>query len=295
MAQQAKRKPNSLKKGTQAKTGGTQTGLIFAAVSFVVVVAIVATLILVKLGRSTSTAGAASTVASPSLVQAVTNVPNSALAQATVPIGSITLPTPVPNTPVLTSAKKPVILYMGADYCPYCAAQRWPLIIALSKFGTFQNLHTTSSSSSDVYPNTQTFSFYKSSYSSPYIDFQSVEMQTNIASNGSYTTLQTPNPLQSQLYSKYDQPPYSSTATGIPFLDFANQFIDVGPAYSPSILAGLSRSSIAGSLTIPGTVTNSAILPSANLLIATICKVDNYQPGSVCSIPAVKAVIGSLK
>lgn len=295
MAQQIKRKPSASKKGRPSTGRGTQTGLIAASISFVVIVAIVATLILIKINRSASSTTASSGLASPSVVKAITSVPNSSLAQATVPLGSITLPTPITGTPLLTSNGKPVILYMGADYCPYCAAQRWPLIIALSKFGTFKNLHTTSSSSTDVYPNTQTFSFYASTYSSPYIDFQSVEMQTNIPSNGSYTTLQTPTALQNQLFSKYDQPPYAATATGIPFIDFANKYIDSGPAYSPSLLAGLSRSSIAGSLTINGTVTNSAILPSANLLIATICKVDNNQPGSVCSIPAIKTVIANLK
>lgn len=296
MAQQTRRKPNSPKKGGTTSSKGTQTGVIVAAVSLVVVVAVVATFILVKINRgAASTNSSSSGLASASLVQAVTTVPNSSLAQATVPIGSITLPTPINGGQQLSSAGKPVILYMGADYCPYCAAQRWPLIVALSKFGTFKNLHTTSSSSTDVYPNTQTFSFYGSSYSSPYVDFQSVEMQNNVASNGSYTTLQTPTPLQSQLFAKYDQPPYAATATGIPFIDFANQYVDSGPAYSPSVLAGLSRSSIAGSLTIIGTVTNSAILPSANLLIATICKIDNGQPGSVCSIPAVKTVISNLK
>jgi hypothetical protein len=32
------------------------------------------------------------------------------------------------------------MLYIGAEYCPYCAAERWPLVMALSKFGTFSNL-----------------------------------------------------------------------------------------------------------------------------------------------------------
>ena len=294
MAQQVKKKPNSGKKGPASRSG-SQTGIVIAAISLVVIVAVVATLVLVKLNRTTASTNAASSLASPAVVKAVTGVPNSALAAASVPTGSIAMPYKVTGGASFTSGGKPVVLYMGADYCPYCAAERWPLVIALSKFGTFSNLHTTSSSSTDVYPNTQTFSFYGSHYSSPYIDFQSVEMQTNIPSNGSYTTLQTPTALQNQLFSKYDQPPYAATATGIPFIDFANKYIVSGPSYSPSLLSGLSRASIAGSLTITGTVTNQAILPSANLIIATICKIDNNQPASVCSIPAVAAAEASLK
>src|SRR5256885_14415418 len=35
---------------------------------------------------------------------------------------------------------KPEGFYYGAEFCPYCAAQRWPLVIALSRFGTFAGL-----------------------------------------------------------------------------------------------------------------------------------------------------------
>ncbi|MDA8196840.1 MAG: DUF929 family protein [Actinomycetota bacterium] len=279
----------SNRKVVAAKKSGTNRGLLWVTASFVVVAAIIATFVIIKANKSSGSAQATD-LAPASVVNAVTNVPNTLLASATVPTSSIPLPVAVKNTPVLTNNAKPVVLYMGADYCPYCAAQRWPLIVALSKFGTFSNLHTTASSSTDVYPNTQTFSFYGSSYKSNYIDFQAVEMQTNVASSsGGYTTLQTPNAEQQKLFAKYDQPPYAATATGIPFIDFGNQYIESGPAYSPQILQGLSRASIAGSLSITGAVTSQAILASANLIIATVCKIDHNQPGSVCTSPAVVA------
>ncbi len=277
------------RKVTAAKKSGSNRGLLWVTASFVVVAAIIATFVIIKANKSSGSAQATN-LAPASVVNAVTNVPDTLLASATVPTSSIPLPVAVKNTPVLTNNSKPVVLYMGADYCPYCAAQRWPLIVALSKFGTFTNLHTTASSSTDAYPNTQTFSFYGSSYKSNYIDFQSVEMQTNVASSaGGYTTLQNPNATQQKLFAKYDQPPYAATATGIPFIDFGNQYIESGPAYSPQILQGLSRASIAGSLTISGAVTSQAILASANLIISTICKIDHNQPGSVCTSPAVVA------
>ena len=64
----------------------------------------------------------------------------------------------------------PEVFYMGAEYCPYCAAERWPMIIALSRFGTFTGLKTTSSSSTDIYPNTPTFTFHGATYTSQYVD-----------------------------------------------------------------------------------------------------------------------------
>jgi len=32
------------------------------------------------------------------------------------------------------------VVYIGAEYCPYCAVERWPLIVALNRFGTLTNL-----------------------------------------------------------------------------------------------------------------------------------------------------------
>ena len=53
------------------------------------------------------------------------------------------------------------------------------MVIALSRFGTFSNLHISmSDSTAGDYPNTHTFTFYGSSYSSSYLDFAPVESAT---------------------------------------------------------------------------------------------------------------------
>ncbi len=39
---------------------------------------------------------------------------------------------------------KPEVLFVGAEFCPFCAAERWPLIVALSRFGRFTALTTCS-------------------------------------------------------------------------------------------------------------------------------------------------------
>src|SRR6185312_6914517 len=48
-----------------------------------------------------------------------------------VDIGVETTP---PNVSVLTSKGLPEVVYVGAEYCPYCAAERWGTIIALDRF-----------------------------------------------------------------------------------------------------------------------------------------------------------------
>ena len=77
----------------------------------------------------------------------------------------------------LTSGGKPQMLYIGAEFCPYCAAMRWSMAVALSRFGTLTPLHGIHSSSTDTDPNTATLTFYKTGYTSKYLDFTPVEVQ----------------------------------------------------------------------------------------------------------------------
>ena len=41
----------------------------------------------------------------------------------------------------LMSGGKPEVFYAGSEACPFCGVQRWGMIVALSQFGTFSNLH----------------------------------------------------------------------------------------------------------------------------------------------------------
>ena len=117
----------------------------------------------------------------------------------------------------------------------------------------------THSSSVDQYPNTQTLSFYGSTYTSPYIDFTPVEEQTNQIDGNTYAPLQSPTAAQSALLATYDKAPYTTEAGSIPFIDIANRSIIVGASYSPAILAGLSAQQIAADLGDPSNPVAQAI------------------------------------
>ena len=99
---------------------------------------------------------------------------------------------------------------MGAEYCPYCAAQRWSTIVALSRFGTWSGLGNMASYSGDVYPNTPTFTFINAKYTSKYVVFKSVEMYTNYidAATSYYAKLQTPTAQEQHEISTYDTSKY---------------------------------------------------------------------------------------
>jgi hypothetical protein len=74
-----------------------------------------------------------------------------------------------PSVAVLKKDGKPRVVYLGAEYCPFCAAERWGMVNALSRFGKFKDLKITTSSSTDIPARISTLSFYGSKYDSPYI------------------------------------------------------------------------------------------------------------------------------
>ena len=236
---------------------------------------------------------------SSAVLQAVTNVsPAIFVAVGTGGQEKVLVPLKGSSTPpALTGPNgKPEFFYVGADYCPFCAAQRWAIVVALSRFGTFSKLNQTTSSATDSFPNTATFSFYQSAYTSQYIYFDSVEQTTNQPDGaGGYTALQTPTAEQQNLIQTYDGPPYLSSAGSIPFIDIANQYAMQGANYSPQVLANLSMEDIANKLSDPSSDVTKGIVGSANYLTAAICMTTNEQPASVCSaapIPQIEKTLG---
>ncbi len=232
-----------------------------------------------------------------SVVNETTTVPAATLDKVGSGSGQVTA-TPITikgSQPPLTSGGKPVMLYMGAEYCPYCAAERWAMVVALSRFGTFTGLATTHSASVDgagnqeVYPNTSTWTFLNTGYTSKYLVFQHVEMNTNVpdSSTGGYTTLQTPTAAQQALITKYDNSTYDpslgNNAGSIPFIDFGNKYMIAGASYNPQVLTGKSWSQIATALKTPSSPIAQAIDGTANYITASICKMTGNQPASACT------------
>jgi hypothetical protein len=221
------------------------------------------------------------------LIRTVANVPASAFEAAGVP-QTTNLPSPLPaGTPSLTRGGLPEVIYVGAEYCPFCAAQRWPLIVALSRFGTFSELQTSESSLSDVYPGTKTFTFHGATYSSPYLAFKGVETATNQRTAGGYAPLDTLSTIQQRILSTYNRPPFVGSADGIPFMDLGNRYVLAGSLFDPGLLRGLTQRQIAAELTNPSGPVGQAIDSGANVLTAAICQLTDGRPGDVCSSPAV--------
>ena len=258
--------------------------------SVLAVIAIVVAFIVVKSMSSPATppSSAARTPLPASVAKNITGVPASAL--AAVGKGSvITSSPPVTKVtgPLLTSNGKPEMLYIGAEYCPYCAAMRWSMAVALSRFGTLSTpLHGIHSASNDAFPDTATLTFYKTGYNSKYLTFTPVENLTV-----DHSLLQSPTAQQNQIWARYEPDPQQR---GYPFIDIGNRYVIKGPIYDPGVLKGLTWSQIAADLQNPSSPVAQGVLGAANYITAAICKTTNNQPASVCAAPSIKAVAGGL-
>ncbi len=259
----------------------------------VVILVIVIVFVVAKLSSKPATTSASNGPTGAALakvIAATTSVPASTLAQ--VGAGGVsTPPAAVSGTP-LTSGGKPEMLYIGAEYCPYCAFERWGMIVALSRFGSFSGLRTIHSSSTDIYPNTPTWTFYKSTYTSKYVTFTPVEETTNVPDKNSpagYVPLQTPTPAQQALLSRYNP------GGSIPFVNFGNKYVITGASASPSVLDGKSWATIAAELSDASSPVAQAVNGTANFMTAAICKMTSNQPASVCtpSVTGLQAKMAS--
>lgn len=299
--------------GRHPGKGRTQRSTAMTAGIFgsVLVVLVIVVIVLVSvLGKSTTSSKNStyfpSQPAPASVTTPLVNVPTAALAAAGTGGGTVSATGVIhalTGQPADNVGSKPQLVYLGAEYCPYCGATRWPLVVALSRFGKFSNLQITKSSAYDYAPSTDTLSFYGSTYSSPYLVFNATEETTNqcavaIVNNlcNSYKPLQAPTPFVTALAQKYDRPPYVSAnqLSGIPFLYFGGRYVESGAIYLPTALAGLTWQQIAASTANPISASGQPILGAANIYTAAICKMTNGQPGSVCNSPVIQQAAKAL-
>ncbi len=201
------------------------------------------------------------------------------------PIGTAAAAPPQLVKPVAHVPKAPELLYIGAEWCPFCAAERWAMAVALSRFGTLSNLHLMQSSLTDIHPGTKTLTFYHSRYQSSNIHIAMVETATN-----THTALQAPTAAQAAIQAAYDKPPYvpSGSSGSIPFVLVGGKYLWIGAQYQPTILAGLSWSQIAADVKNPSSSVGQTILSAANELTAAICATDGGHPASVCQTPVIR-------
>jgi hypothetical protein len=210
-------------------------------------------------------------------------------------------PAPVAGPP-LAAHGKPEVLYVATEYCPYCAAQNWAMIVALSRFGTFTGLRTIRSSvfnaapiptaTDQAYPPLDTWTFYGSGYTSKYLTFVPVETRSNALVSrhadplhqNSYTRLQRLTAAQQAIFAKYDN------LRAVPFTDFGNRYAFTGSSFAPDVLEHQTWSQVTAALRDPRGIRGESILGAANYITAAICQLTGDQPAAACT-PAVRSLL----
>ncbi len=279
--------------------------LAWGGVGLVIVVVVIFVIVNITSSSKTNLSYTPVVPAPASIVHDVTTIPASVFNTVGVNApgeAQLTAPIVITGQPSLTlDGKSPSMLYYGAEYCPYCAAERWAMAAALSRFGTWSGLKITASSHTDVDPETHTFSFYGATLTSPYIHFVPIETYTNIplADGQGYQPLQQPTKQEEKVISTYSSskfvPGNTNGEIAFPFIDIDNRVLISSASYNPGILANLTWSQIASGLDDPSNPATQSIVATANYISAAICSASSNAPASVCDSPGVKAAAKALK
>ncbi len=181
-----------------------------------------------------------------------------------------------------TKNGKPVITYVGAEFCPFCAMERWSMVIALNRFGHFSGLKPDVSTANDNPPSIPTMTFRDAKYTSKYLVFNTYETKDREG-----------NPLQ--------EPPKSVTTTmqkddpngGIPYINFGGKLFSNGASYDGTSMSNKSSSWVMSKLQNPDSDIAKGVIGSANTISATICDLTGGEPTKVCQAPGVIAASGA--
>lgn len=182
---------------------------------------------------------------------------------------------------------KPYFLYVGAQFCPFCAAERWSLVKALSNFGTWSGLGPDTSADEEAgFSRISTYSFVNARYESQYISFGHKETADR---NGRPIPGQELTDFEKQWFNRYDP------RGGVPFLFFNGQYVQLTSGFSPSLLSGKTyeqvRTDVESGANAPYV---AAINREADIITAYLCKATANRPSDICTKPEIASLVAQV-
>jgi len=153
------------------------------------------------------------------------------------------------------------VFFMGAEHCPYCAAERWAIVRALSKFGQWDGLKQTISAARDEpFLNLPTYDFTEAKYTSSHIEFVSREIKDR-----EFKPLQKLLKTEQKLVRKFNPDKY------IPFLLVGGRFMQIGAGFTPKIFIGHTFRQTETELKKVESEIRKTIDAEANIVAALLC------------------------
>jgi hypothetical protein len=189
-----------------------------------------------------------------------------------------------PNAPRVNSDGHPEIMYIGAEYCFLCAGERWALVMALSKFGTFSNLTGTTPSASAI-PSGPTFSFSGATYTSKYLSFVTDEKSFHAvkSSTGLSGSVQILTQKEHNIITAWDVAPYTTESGSLPFVYMGGKFLLTGSQYDAGAISQMKFQTAAGVMTSGKSTVSKHVEAAAGYLVGDFCALTHGQPASVCA------------
>lgn len=257
--------------------------LIAGAASAVIVVIIVAVIFAaLNAPKGATTSAKTSGTISDTLATSLTSVP--AATYNTVGLGSAS-PTPIKSMTGEVAMKdgKPRMIYVGAEYCPFCAGERWALVTALSRFGTFTGIGYAVSSASDNPASIPTLSLKDAKFTSQYLSFESYEVQDRDGK-----ALQKEPDDVAALQS-------ANGGTAIPWIYYAGKAYQSGSTVDGSVFGDQAQDPIGATLSDASSAITKSVIGGANLTTARICEITGNKPAEVCSSAGVTAAAAAMQ
>lgn len=234
----------------------------------------------------------------------------------------------IANAPLLTVNGKPAVTYLGAITCIYCAENRWAMALALSRFGTFQNLFVGYSSLGDqdvptvywapAHYNATSAVEFGNFYNGTYVTFLSIEYSSPITGGfqmQSLTYFQTQakalkNPVYENATSlivrlnNFRGTPYTIWGKYIVLGADATNFGDTTPASSGSSttssttlpISSMTHDQILASFAHPSTQFAWTEYAAADYYIALVCaslgagSASTAAAPPICSLPSISTM-----
>jgi len=156
---------------------------------------------------------------------------------------------------------KLTVFFMGAEYCPYSAAERWAIVRSLQKFGQWQGLKQTISAARDQpFLNLPTYDFTEATYNSPHIEFVAREIKDR-----EFKPFQKLLKTEEKIVRKHDP------KKEIPFLLLGGRFMQIGSGFPPKIFIGHTFRQTETELKKVESEIRKTIDEEANIITALLC------------------------
>jgi len=177
---------------------------------------------------------------------------------------------------------KLLVFFMGAEHDPFCAAERWAIVRALSKYGQWSGLKQTMSAARDEsFLNLPTYDLTEATYTSPHVEFVAREIKDR-----EFKPLQKLLKTEDKILRKYNP------EKNIPFLLVGGRFMQLEAGFSPKIFIGHTFRQTETELKKIESEIRKTIDEEANIISALLCV--SGLPSELCKETGVAELISQI-